>query len=186
MVKAIFFDKDGVLNKMVERENMWTAPWTLDEFEFTDGAKMAVNLVKSYGYKTFMITNQPDMLDGKMTATALHDILHLNDSYFGFDGIKAAIKRNEPDYKPNTGMVDFFVEKYNIDVNQSFMIGDSWKDIVCGQRAGLTTYYIGNPEKGYLWDAPEEYKDLKPTYITTDIMSACMNIVMEKMDETIC
>lgn len=181
--KAVFFDKDGVLNKLVERElGVFTAPWSLDEVVFKDMSKEAVQLVKTYGYKTFLISNQPDMLDRKMTASMLHDILQLNDTYFGFDGIKVAVKRGEPDYKPNKGLVDFFAEKYKIDLSQSYLIGDSWKDVVCGKRAGLTVYYINEKLE---YDSPEEYKDIRPDFITHDVVSACMDIVMEKMNETI-
>lgn len=182
--RAVFFDKDGVLNKLVKRENgLSTAPWSLDEVIFTNSSKESVRVIKSYGFKTFLISNQPDMLDLKMSADTLHDILQLNDTYFGFDAIKVAIKRGEPDYKPNKGMVDILAEKYKIDLSQSFLIGDSWKDVVCGKRAGLTVYYVTNDIE---YNPPEEYKDFKPDYITTDVASACIDIaIREKMNETI-
>lgn len=193
MNRAIFFDKDGVLNELVSRPEGVTPPWNLDELQFINDSKRAVNLVKSMGFKVFMVTNQPDMLDGKMTPAAFNDIMELNSIYFGFDGVRAATRRGSDDYKPNTGMVDIFVEKYKIDVSQSFMIGDSWKDVVCGSKAGLTTFYVDphmfEKDDSYKWSVPDEWKHIRPNYTVTDVMSACLDIALNRMeilrDETV-
>ena len=71
--KAVFFDRDGVLNHLVERINgEFTAPWDVSEFDLIPGAKMAVDLVKSKGFKAFVVTNQPDVYDGNLPQNHLN------------------------------------------------------------------------------------------------------------------
>ena len=67
MVKAIIFDRDGVLTNLVNHDDDVTAPWSMNELSFTDTAKKAVDLAKQLGYNTFILSNQPDVNDGKIT-----------------------------------------------------------------------------------------------------------------------
>ena len=66
MNKAIIFDRDGVLNYTVQRENEVTAPWTLKEFKMIPGSIEAVEMAKELGYLALVATNQPDVRDKKM------------------------------------------------------------------------------------------------------------------------
>lgn len=169
MVKAIFFDRDGVLAKMVKHGDRYTAAWLVEEFEIISQAKAAVDLCKAMGYQAHVITNQPDINDNLMTQQALdmmHDIL---DERLGVDSITYCKERGSDCYKPNTGMVDRLCAQYNINRKESFFIGDSWRDMVCGHNSGLTTFYVNNGP----YAPPEEFKSIKPDFVVADVLEAC-------------
>lgn len=166
MVKAIFFDRDGVLCDLVHRtDDIRTAPWTREEFRLCPRIKDATDLTRGT-YKQFVVTNQPDVLDGKLTLDLLHEFHAQLYATCQFDDIVYCLERGSSHYKPNTGMVDDLITKYSVDVSQSFMIGDRWKDIVCGHHAGLYTIFTG-----------AKYNDggthIYPDAIVPDVYAAC-------------
>ena len=176
MVRAIFFDKDGILNKLVQRESKKTPAWKMEELEFIDGAKEAVNLVRRYGYECFMVTNQPDTRD-KGAAKRMHidSILEMNRDFFGLTDYSVSWDRTSDTYKPKTGMVDILVKKYKIDLSSSMVIGDSWRDVVLGHLVGVRrTYLVSNGEE---YTCPEEWVYVRPEYTVTDTLAACRHIV---------
>jgi len=165
MVKAVFFDKDGVLSPMIGNHGAWN----MKEVLFFDGAKQAIRQIQDLGYKTFMVTNQPDP---EVTDAFHFDMMQLYKTYFGFDDVISARVRNSNYYKPSTGMVDFFVETYKIDRSKSFFIGDRWRDVVCGYNAGVKTIWV----KDGLFDeyeCPKEYNHIKPDYEAENVYRAC-------------
>lgn len=166
MVNAIFFDRDGVLCDLVPRpDGTHTAPWAWHEFKLKPRIAEATALNRRV-YKQFVITNQPDVLDGKLTLKELESFHRLIQYKCGFDEIVYCLKRNTHCYKPNTGMVEYLVQKYDIDVTQSFLIGDRWKDIVCGENSGLYTIFTGT-----------KYNDggtsIYPHAMVPDVFAAC-------------
>jgi D-glycero-D-manno-heptose 1,7-bisphosphate phosphatase len=168
--KAIFLDRDGVINHLVERENgKKTAPWNLDEFRFCDGIQDATKTFKKLGYKLFVVTNQPDVEGGKgiLTYSDLETMHKMITNWLGVDEIMFCEYRNTIYYKPNNGLIEAFIKNRDIDRDISYMIGDTWKDIVAGHRSGLTTILIGND---YVY--PFEYKDIQPDFIVDDCKQA--------------
>lgn len=141
--KAVFFDRDGTLNHLVDNR----PPWTFLEFKFIDGAREAVKLVKDLGYFVFVVTNQPDVKDKKMTMDSLNEMTKHLEMELEIDDIMIAFDRNSTLYKPNTGMLEHLIDKYDIDVNSSFMIGDSWKDVMAGNKMDLCTIFLGTYDK---------------------------------------
>jgi len=165
MVKAVFFDKDGVLSPMVGSHGAWN----MKEVVFFDGAKQAIRQIQDLGYKTFMVTNQPDP---EVTDEFHDEMMRLYKTYFGFDDVLSARTRQSNYYKPSTGMVDFFVETYKIDKSESFFIGDRWRDVVCGYNAGMKTIWV---KDGIFdeYECPEEYKHIQPDYEAENVYRAC-------------
>ena len=178
MNKAIIFDRDGVLNYTVQRENEVTAPWTLKEFKMIPGSIEAVEMAKELGYLALVATNQPDVRDKKMKEEELEKINKSLQGWLHVDEIKYADDRDSNLYKPNTGMLDYYVEKYDLEREKCFMIGDRWKDIVAGRNAKMKTIFIGDYSNG-IW--PEEYKYINPDFITDNVLSA-VKIIGESND----
>ena len=178
MNKAIIFDRDGVLNYTVQRENEVTAPWTLKEFKMIPGSIEAVEMAKELGYLALVATNQPDVRDKKMKEEELEKINKSLQGWLHVDEIKYADDRDSNLYKPNTGMLDYYVEKYDLEREKCFMIGDRWKDIVAGKNAKMKTIFIGDYSSG-IW--PEEYKNINPDFITDNVLSA-VKIIGESND----
>lgn len=172
MVKAVFFDRDGVLNYLVDHHGQFTAPWNIDEFDFTVGSKLAVDLVKKMGYTTFVVTNQPDVGDGLLSQDHLNIMNRMITNWLGIDHILVAYERDSYQYKPNPGMIETLVGLYNVDCKNSYIIGDRWKDIVPGHKCGLNTIFIGSE-----YHYPIEYKNIQPDYICENVLVACKLIV---------
>jgi histidinol-phosphate phosphatase family protein len=175
MVKAVFLDRDGTINKhIIGRPNpKHVAPWYYAEFEYIDGVPEAVAAIKRLGFTTHLVTNQPDVDDGYMTEETLDAIHLMLKNQLKLDTIQAARTRNTPEYKPNPGMLEKVIKDFNVSRNRSYMVGDTWRDIVAGHRAGVTTIYLGN---GY--NCPEEYKDIKPHHTVADLTEAAKIIAL--------
>lgn len=177
MVRAVFFDRDGVLNRLVNHRNSdgndeMTAPWHVNEFDLVIGARAAIDHVKTNDYMTFVVTNQPDVVDGKLPKKHL-DLMHrMIKSWLRVDDVLVAYERGSAWYKPNNGMLETLIKQYNIDRVSSYIIGDRWKDIVAGHRSGLSTIFIGQE-----YTFPLEYKDIQPDYICDNVLQACKLIV---------
>jgi len=173
MVKAVFLDRDGVINKLVPRETgIFTAPWSLEEFELLPYVEESIDTLKKMGYMVFVVTNQPDHLDGKMSYETLETMSKIILD-MGVNDIICALNRKSLNYKPNNGMVLTLIEDYDIDPKSSYLIGDRWKDIVCGARSNLTTIFIGDE-----YHSPEEYQHIFPDFSTQNILTA-VNLIKE-------
>lgn len=175
MRKAVFIDKDGVINHLVSRpDGRMTSPWTLDELKLYPNVFEAIERFKKNNYMVFVVTNQPGVMDGEMYMTDLDDICTFLEDEAGVDHVLYALKKDSDLYKPNNGMIEALIRTYEIDRSESYMIGDRWKDIVPGNKSGLTTIYVGNE----VWNIPDEYGDIKPDIIKEDLWSAC-KLIME-------
>lgn len=177
MVKICFIDRDGVINKLIPREGMTAcAPWTLDQFEYLLKVHEAVNIIKHKGYVTIITTNQPDVRDGYMTWDDLNAIHNKIMSELQIDELFMAHKRGDPDYKPNPGMMLRGLEHYGADPKDCYIIGDSDKDIIAGNRAGINTIWVNDKWLEKEWNLKQDYKDkygdIKPDYITDSLWRA--------------
>lgn len=175
MVKICFIDRDGVINKLVPREGMNAcAPWSLEQFEFLPKVHEAFDRIKSLGYITIIATNQPDPQDGLMPWENLHAIHNKIRSELPVDELFAAHVRGEPDYKPNPGMMIRGIEQYNADRSHCFMIGDSDKDIIAGNRAGINTIWVSDKSWNLKNDYKEKYGDIVPDKIVKSLYEASL------------
>jgi D-glycero-D-manno-heptose 1,7-bisphosphate phosphatase len=169
MVKAVFLDRDGTINKLIKgRENpKHVGPWYYSEFDYIDGVEDAIYKIKRLGYTTHVVTNQPDVNDGYMTKETLDVMNQAMKKDLKVDTISCAMERNTPDYKPNNGMIEKVIKEFKVTRERSWMIGDSWKDIVAGKKSGLKTIYVGG-----IWDPPEEYKYIAPDYDAENLLES--------------
>ncbi len=146
-MKAVFLDRDGVLNvpKVIERKPY--PPDTLAEFTLYPEAVPACQRLKVAGFLLILVTNQPDVGRGTQSrevVEAMHGVL---TAYIPLDRIEVcyAPDSTAPDArrrKPAPGMVLDAAEALGIDLSQSFLVGDRWRDIDCGFAAGVRTIFI--------------------------------------------
>lgn len=150
--KAIFFDRDGVLNESLVIDGLPHPPATLADLRVTDGAAAAVAELRAAGFVTICVTNQPDVARGTLdhaTAEALN--LRLRHET-GLDDV-AACYHDDADgcdcRKPKAGMLLRKAEEWHVELADSYMVGDRWRDIDAGARAGCRTVLIdhGWPER---------------------------------------
>lgn len=179
--KAVFLDRDGVINSLVKREDgRLTSPWNVKEFKLLPEVASSLLNFRREGFLTFIVTNQPGIEDGEMSEKDLKEIISYMREKLSFVDIRAATERNTIYYKPNNGMIENFIQHYNIAREKSFLIGDRWKDIVPGKNSGLTTILVGDTE----YDPPEEYKHVFPDKKAKDISEACYLIMESDYERT--
>lgn len=167
--KAVFFDRDGVINQLIEKDREITSPKNISEFKFLPNVIFSIEKVQNLGYKTFIVTNQPGILEGKQTWEELNEITKMLFDILKVDGIYNSFDKNSATYKPNNGMIKYFINQFNLHTNKSYIIGDRWKDIVPGYNSGINTIYVGEQ-----WtNPPEPYTDIVPDHICSDILEAC-------------
>ena len=142
--RAVFFDRDGILNRIVMRGNKVGSPRSVEEVKFMEGAERLVELAKSRGYLTIMITNQPDVGRGFLERAELERIHDFLNEKYRLDGIEVCCSGDDSDprRKPNPGMLLDAAVQHRVDLQSSFFIGDSVKDLEAGKRAGVKTILL--------------------------------------------
>ncbi|MFN3782254.1 MAG: D-glycero-alpha-D-manno-heptose-1,7-bisphosphate 7-phosphatase, partial [Candidatus Kapaibacteriota bacterium] len=142
--KAIFFDRDGIVNYRIVGEYINRE----DNFHFTPDFLEVFPKIKRLGYLAILVSNQKGVGKGLMTIEELNKI---NDFMLrklveltgeSFDDVFYCTDvsvENSFNLKPNPGMLLEAVEKWSIDIQNSWMVGDTDKDIIAGKRVGLKT-----------------------------------------------
>jgi len=145
MSRAVFLDRDGVLNRVVWRDGKAASPRTLDELVVEPEAPAALAALKDAGFKLFVVTNQPDVRRGLMAKSAL-DAIHgaLRDA-LPVDEVAVCEHDNADDCacrKPRPGLLLDLARRHDLDLSASVMVGDQDRDIACGQAAGCATVLL--------------------------------------------
>ncbi len=146
MKKAIFLDRDGVLNQTIWRSGKPRAPYTLNEFSLFPGVKEATLLLKELDYLLVVVTNQPDVARGWVTREAVDAVNQKIFELLPIDSLKACFHTEKDDCscrKPRPGMLVEATREWGINPALSFMIGDRDSDIEAGKNAGCSTILIG-------------------------------------------
>ncbi len=159
--KAIFLDRDGTINKYVGFLR------NIDEFELMEGVAGAIRRINESGYLTIVVTNQPVIARGEVSYAQLQEIhskmetllgregAYLDAIYYcphhphrGYEGEIPELKIDCECRKPKPGMLLNAAEDFNIDLSQSWMIGDGENDIKAGAAAGCKMALIGEEDYG--------------------------------------
>ena len=158
--KAIFLDRDGTLNKYV---GFLT---DIDDLELIEGTSKAIKKINESKYLAIVITNQPVVARGEVTFEELDEIHNKLETLLGKDGAyldaiyycphhphsgyKGEVKELKIDCdcrKPKPGLIFQAAKDFNIDLANSFMIGDSESDILCGNNAGCHSIIVNDKNK---------------------------------------
>lgn len=166
--KAIFLDRDGVLNEAIIKNGKPYPPATLDELIIPGDALPALQLLKSLGYLLIGATNQPDVAR-KTTERSLVESLNATlMQHLPLDALLVCYHDDSDGCecrKPLPGLLLQAAHLHHIDLQQSCMIGDRWKDIEAGQRAQCKTIWL---DRQYQESKPKQ----APDYIATTLMQA--------------
>lgn len=146
-MKAIFLDRDGVINQTIVKMGKPRAPYSMEEFRFIDGVPEATQELKKLGYLLIVVTNQPDVSRGWVTMDKVIEVNQFVEKSLQVDEIYACF-HDQKDMcecrKPKPGMILAAAKKWNIDLSLSFMIGDRESDVEAGVSAGCRTIFISD------------------------------------------
>lgn len=147
--KAVFLDRDGVLVRSEIRDGKPYAALTLADFQILPEAPDAVRRLKDAGYVTVLVTNQPELARGNVdqsTMDAMHAAL---GSALPLDDVRVCPHDSDDGCdcrKPAPGMLLAAARELGLDLPESYMVGDRWRDVGAGRAAGCRTILI---ERGY-------------------------------------
>lgn len=141
MNKAVFLDRDGVINQEIS-----DYVYRVEDFKFNVGLFAALRLLQEYDYKLIVVTNQGGVAKGRYTHDEVNKVhsfmlnrltkegIQIDDVYFcpHHHTITPCLCR-----KPNSMMLEKALAKHQIDASKSFLIGDNERDVLAGEKAGV-------------------------------------------------
>ncbi len=154
---AVFLDRDGVINRIRMRNGVPCPPASVQDLQILPGVAEALSTLKAHGYVLVVVTNQPDVARGSTTRQSVEDIHERISRELCVDAILTCFHDDGDDCdcrKPRPGLLLRAAREFDLDVGASFMMGDRWRDLEAGARAGCRTFYI---DGGYEERAPVAY-----------------------------
>jgi D-glycero-D-manno-heptose 1,7-bisphosphate phosphatase len=142
---AVFLDRDGVINRAFVREGTPHPPASLHELEILPGVPAALEALRSRGYSLIVVTNQPDVARGTLARSVVEEIHERLRAQCCLDAILTCF-HDGMDWcdcrKPQPGLLLQAARDFDIELSASVMVGDRWRDIEAGQRAGCKTFFV--------------------------------------------
>tara|TARA_B100001027_G_scaffold216768_1_gene194201 strand:- start:3299 stop:3838 length:540 start_codon:yes stop_codon:yes gene_type:complete len=154
MYKNIIFDRDGIINEIVERDGVISSPWSMGEFRFLEASKAFLKKISSFGKLLFIATNQPDIARGNLKISTLKKMHQIISKEYKILEIFFCPHDNSDDCncrKPSPGMLCEIIKKYKLVEKETLMIGDSFKDIEAASAANIdSVFYLTSYNKHHL------------------------------------
>jgi D-glycero-D-manno-heptose 1,7-bisphosphate phosphatase len=194
MNRAVFLDRDGVINEIVyfPEFGILDSPLNPRQFKLLPKVAEAIGVFNSLGLKVIVVSNQPALAKGKMTPESFEKIrvkmrtllqkkkAHIDGEYYCFHHPQAKLtkyKVNCDCRKPKPGLILKASEEFKLNPEQCFAIGDSLTDVEAGKTAGCMTFLVGN-SKCDLCKLMEE-KGVEPDYVVPSLFHASK--IIERM-----
>ncbi len=172
--RAVFLDRDGVINRAVVRDGKPYPPDSVEQLEILPGVADALLRLRAAGFLNIVVTNQPDVATGKQrreVVEAMHDRL---GTALAIDGIEVCYHVDADACacrKPKAGMLLKAAADHGIDLARSSLVGDRWRDVGAAHAAGCHAYFI---DCGYREKQPE-----KP-YVAVESLPAAADLILRR------
>ena len=143
--RAVFLDRDGVLNRTTVRDGAPRPPASVDELEILPGVPEALATLAAHGWLLVVVTNQPDVARGRQTRAAVEAINQRLTTLLPIDAVRTCYHDDADGCdcrKPRPGMLRGIAGEYGVDLGASFMVGDRWRDVEAGRAAGCRTFLV--------------------------------------------
>jgi D-glycero-D-manno-heptose 1,7-bisphosphate phosphatase len=187
--KAVFLDRDGVINEIVYHKEMGIvdSPFTVDQFKILPDVGKAINNFHDQGFLVIVVSNQPgiakdhhdmemfDKIKQKMYSELAKSKAEIDAEYYCFHHPEAKIDKYKKICncrKPRSGLILDAAKEFDIDLTKSWMIGDGVNDIQAGVAAGCKTILIGRMKCDLCKILEEE--DVKPDFVALNLYKASL------------
>ena len=161
--RAVFLDRDGVINRPVMRDGKPYPPARVEELEVLPGVREALQRLHAAGFRLVVVTNQPDLARGTQGREVI-DTMHARlAAALPIDEFRVCDHDDSDDCtcrKPKAGLLEAAAREAGLNLRASFMVGDRWRDVEAGRRAGCTTIFI---DWGYDERRPEHPDVIMPS-----------------------
>ena len=168
---AVFLDRDGTINAAVVRDGKPYPPASPSELVILPGAGDAIAALHAAGFRTIVVTNQPDVALGKQRREVVEAINAALRSSLALDDVRVCYHADADGCscrKPKPGLLVEAAREWQVDLRRSFMVGDRWRDVDAGRAAGCRTLLI---ESGYA------EKRSEPDFSVSSLAEACAIIL---------
>jgi D-glycero-D-manno-heptose 1,7-bisphosphate phosphatase len=199
MTKAVFLDRDGVINELVyyAEHGIVDSPFTTKQFKLVPGVCEAINKFHELGFKVIIVSNQPGIAKGYFSEETFDKIRKkMNDElakkgasfdgeYYCFHHPEAKAERlkvNCECRKPKPGLLLQAAQDLDIDLSQSWMIGDGLTDVKAGKSAGCPTILLGKMKCEFCHLMDEQ--DAHPDFIAPNLLEAANLVKSRKTQRT--
>lgn len=170
--RAVFLDRDGVVNRAVVRDGKPYPPDSLAELEILPGVPDALERLRAAGFLNVIVTNQPDVATGTQRREVVEAMHARLLATLAIDAVKVCYHvaaDNCACRKPKPGMLQEAAAELGIDLTASFLVGDRWRDIGAAHAAGCKAYFV---ERDY----KEKWPD-KP-YVAVKSLSEAVRLIL--------
>lgn len=165
--RAVFLDRDGVLVRALVADGLPRSASTLGELEILPDVEEACSPLKNAGFALIVVTNQPEIARGTLAAET---VARQNDSLRSALPLDEVLVCPHDDRdrcdcrKPKPGMLLDAAARLGLDLASSFMVGDRWRDVEAGRRAGCRVVFV---DRAY-----DEQLGLEPDAVVSDLGAA--------------
>lgn len=170
--RAVFLDRDGILNYTAVIDGKPYAPRLVEEFSVYQNAHEPLQKLKAAGYILIVVSNQPDVGNGRTPREVVEEMNTILKRTLPLDSIKVCF-HSQHDFcqcrKPKPGMLTSAAVEWDIDLSKSYIVGDRWSDIAAGRAAGCRTVFI---DRGY-----RESKEVSPDFAVRSLGEAVEHIL---------
>ena len=188
---AVFLDRDGVINKGVMDEELgqYESPYHAADVELEDGAAEGLRALRELGWPLIVISNQPSAAKGIVSLAELWEVhdrvvellaeegVALDDWRYCFHHPQGKVPQLSgpcPCRKPLPGLLRAAAERHGIDLDRSWMIGDTDRDIGAGRAAGTHTVLVENPRSAH-----KRSGEAGESFLAPDLAAAASIVVAE-------
>jgi len=193
-VKAIFLDRDGVINELIyhQEQGIIDSPFTVGQFKLLPGVNQAIKKLRKMGYMVILVSNQPGIAKGYMSEETFEKIrrrmkeeldkegVSLDGEYYCFHHPDARVERFKANCKyrkPKPGMLLKATQDMDIDLSKSWMVGDGLTDVKAGKNAGIKTIFLGRMKCQVCQLMDDE--DARPDAIVLNLLEAAEYILRD-------
>jgi D-glycero-D-manno-heptose 1,7-bisphosphate phosphatase len=177
---AVFLDRDGIITDPVPADGRERPAWTLDELVVASGAADAARALREAGFVLVVVTNQPDIARGDVTAAVVDAINDEVSSQVVLDAVYVCPHDGADRCecrKPLPGMIRQAAADLDLALDRSWMVGDRWVDIAAGRAAGVRTVLVDRPGSFAATSAGAAPPGVVPDLVATDVAGAATAII---------
>jgi len=143
--RAVFLDRDGVINTVVLRAGKPASPRTLEEFQLEPEIEKPLRELRAANLALLVVTNQPDIARGRLRPEVLAQFHRQVLDHLPIEAIEVC-PHDDADgclcRKPKPGMLTALAARRGVELRHSFMIGDSWRDMQTARAAGCAAIIL--------------------------------------------
>ena len=169
---AVFLDRDGILNEAIVRDGRPYAPHSLAETRISPEVAPALARLQNAGFTLIGVTNQPDVARGTLAREVADAIVERIREALGLEALYACYHDGDTCdcRKPAPGLIVEAAREHALDLTQSWMVGDRWKDVAAAKNAGVKSVFV---DRGYL----EPYAG-EPATVVVDSLGAAVDQIL--------